>query len=219
MRRLLIVGNSHAACIRAAARHEQNVMVQSVKGDSYDLKEMVEFEPDIVGLCFRGNIHNIFALFEHTVPFTSAGLPLYGVERVSIPKAQVRDHLFSIIRAVKSDARKIHEKFPEARFCYVCAPPPLQVTNDTVKVTKAFEGVAKNGVAPTPLRLLFYNIQTEIYREFAEESGAEFIYPPSEALTDEGLLASEYCANDPTHANHRYGQLMLNKILKWGENG
>lgn len=217
MRKILIVGNSHTVCIKAAAKNVQNVKVVNARVDDMASTEMEAFGPDVVALAFRGNAHNVLSLFEHPVPFTSGGLLDDVGDRVSIPLMQIRDVMNAQVEGMRVDTGRMHKRFPNADFVYICAPPPLEITAAVTNIPRTFRGVMKNGVAPSDVRLLFYDVQTEFFQDLAKHNGAGFIFPPQQALTSEGLLASNYCSNDPTHANIEYGKLVLQQVIDWAE--
>lgn len=215
MRNILIIGHSHINCIKAAAQGVQNVAFINMRVDNFDTKNIMHSRPDFVGLSIRGNAHNVLTLFENPVRFTSGGLQLDKKERVSIPTAQLRAVLYSGLHWIKDNTLRMHARFPDARFAYICPPPPIFATDNVINIPEIFEDVAKNGYAPDELRIFVYNMQTEYYEALADETGAVFIRPPAKALTDDGMLALQYCSHDPTHGNKKYGQMVLQQVMEW----
>ncbi|APE43438.1 hypothetical protein BOO69_08415 [Sulfitobacter alexandrii] len=214
----LVLGMSHTACIARAHQDRpelDNVAVINIgKIEAGEEPAIWPFEPDVVCLSIAGNKHNIMTLFEQPEPFTIAGKQLDDKSRTSIPLAVMKDAIAEKNRGTAKTFNKMHDEFPNAKFIYICAPPPISDTSTIRHLPEFFQKMSVNGYAPNKLRHAVYKLQSDWYEKLAEQNGAHFIPPPAEAVTEDGMLASEFCGGDPTHANRKYGDLVLNQILK-----
>jgi len=110
-------------------------------------------------------------------------------------------------------SEKIRSHYSMSKIIYFNAPPPI--CNErllTAKPEPHFEEVIHRGFAPNQLRLELFNIQTEILAEHALKQGAIFLDSPNEAFDGDGFLSEQYCANDFTHANTAFGNLILKQL-------
>jgi hypothetical protein len=55
-------------------------------------------------------------------------------------------------------------------------------------------------------------LQKRVLETLCEELNIELMLPPSVARDHRGFLASDYYANDATHANYFYGELLLREV-------
>lgn len=68
-------------------------------------------------------------------------------------------------------------------------------------------------IAPPPLRMKIFDVQTDVYTRCAAAFGAVFLEPPAAALTQDGFLDMAFWATaDPTHGNAAYGRLVIDQI-------
>ena len=54
--------------------------------------------------------------------------------------------------------------------------------------------------------------KTTLIAAICKEMGVELIKPPTDTVKKSGFLKEEYYANDATHANAKYGLLVLNQL-------
>jgi hypothetical protein len=162
-----------------------------------------------------GNDHNSIGLIEHPkrFDFLEPGQNVAEIEpdRDLIPydalRAMLQQRLDSYLRWLSELApvfagKKLH----------LCSPPPVPSDEHIRKFPDIFERILNRGVTPARIRAKLYNIHSDIFRECCLKLGVDFIPPPSNALDDDGFLRPEYWNSDPTHANLRYGRLLLKQI-------
>ena len=108
---------------------------------------------------------------------------------------------------------QIHSRFKGANFVHLCSPPPIS-DEDFLKDNwgQYFEKNKGRNFAPADLRMILYNMQSDIYASYAKKLNATFLQPPSSTLDGLGFLAREYWNIDPTHGNTAYGRLVLDQI-------
>lgn len=219
-KRYLIVGMSHTNAIAKAKADRPNLnnvaVINLRKKNAGDGPQEWPFKPDVVCLSIAGNQHNIITLFERPQPFTVGGEVFDSKPRTSIPLQMMKDTINHKNSVNRETITELHSEFPDAEFMYICAPPPISDTSTIRHLPELFEKMSKAGYAPDGLRTAVYKLQSDWYQNVAEENGAAFLPPPAEAVTDHGMLASEYCGGDPTHGNKKYGALVLDQILAFG---
>jgi hypothetical protein len=98
------------------------------------------------------------------------------------------------------------------------APPPPKKDNKFIKTH--FEsrfadlGIENMGPTPAALRLKCWQVQLDCLADLCRDQGIELLKPPQQGLTPQGYLAPRYYAKDVTHANRRYGELVLRQMLE-----
>lgn len=75
-------------------------------------------------------------------------------------------------------------------------------------------GVGWDALALSPpiLRLKLWTTLQDLMRELAQECGALYVPCPKQSQTEKGFLHSCYAYNDVTHANQKYGELMIKEL-------
>jgi hypothetical protein len=219
--KILIVGMSHVAAIRAALSTEQRAQInvvflkadEKIIGPDGRIARPDFGTPSIICLCLAGNVHNIVGLFENPVPLAIANNKGHVVPedsaRFLVPKEMMRSWFSQTHEKVFQLAAAFADTFPNSRMMHLCPPPPIGNTEPILANPGVFADKAHLGIAPRALRMALYELQVWVYRDIAERLSAQFILAPKEACDDDGFLLSEYAVGDPTHANAAYGQLVL----------
>jgi hypothetical protein len=162
-----------------------------------------------------GNDHNSIGLIEHPqrFDFLEPGQDVAEIEpeRDLIPYDALRAMLQ---RRLDSYLRWLSELAPvfAGKKLHLCSPPPVPSGMHIKKFPDVFERIVSRGVTPARIRAKLYNINSDIFREGCSRLGVEFVPPPSMSLDGGGFLRPEYWNSDPTHANVRYGRLLLKQI-------
>ena len=223
--KMLLIGHSHVNCILAGARQNgvgDRVKVINLRRVDIDtlspetVRELLAgFEPEAVCLCLAGNFHNIVGLLENPRPFSigspgSGAVPDIGSDRQMIPRALMRA-LF-LQKAQPELTAKLFAICPDVERLMLNPPPPVADFEHIRNHPGGFADRIEQGPAPEELRLLLYELQTEVYRNLARENGAAFVVPPRRLQTASGFLARTYVNDDPTHGNASYGIEMLSEI-------
>jgi len=88
-------------------------------------------------------------------------------------------------------------------------PPPPQAWLEEKRAEK--RRAEELDLPPAFVRLKLWRLYSEIVQEATERAGAHFVPHPEEAVDDEGFLKEGFSKN-PTHANSRYGALVLDQL-------
>ncbi|WP_343116081.1 hypothetical protein [Ostreiculturibacter nitratireducens] len=224
---ILVVGMSHVEAIDRALddadRRQIRVLalnrepgIFDVKANRLDLSAITGCCPKVVCLSLGGNFHNIFGLLELPQPIRIGDPTLGSVpappKRLFVPHDLMRLHFERRIDRLLSHAEAIHEHFCEARFFYLCAPPPIADETHLARHPGVFRSRLHMGFAPHDLRVALHRLQRDIYAARAARNGAVFLDPPMQACDAGGFLGRDYWANDPTHGNAAYGRLVVDQI-------
>ena len=175
--------------------------------------------PDDIALSMiGGNQHAVFSTIQHPEPFDFAdydGLSEVRSDAQLIPYRVIHDVFARGIR--KGDGKSIESlrKSTRARVVHIIPPPPKRDNEFIEKHHESLfakEGITTHGVSQPDLRLKFWRLQTRILEQFCRELGVEVLMPPAAALDEQGFLAKDFYANDATHANPEYGELLLTEV-------
>jgi hypothetical protein len=103
----------------------------------------------------------------------------------------------------------------KAQIVHLLAPPPKR-ENDYIEehhdTLFAAAGISSLGVSPPGLRMKFWQLQNRAIEEICVELGIETLAPPRDAADPDGFLKRTFYAGDATHANARYGELVLQQL-------
>lgn len=103
------------------------------------------------------------------------------------------------------------------------APPPPKEDNEFIAANFesrfAREGIDEYGPTRPALRLKCWKLQLDCLARLCKELDIGLIHPPGKSVTAEGYLHPRSYAKDVTHANRRYGALVLDQILKFSKTG
>ena len=102
------------------------------------------------------------------------------------------------------------------------APKPLSHIKSCILQDKYFTDIAKSlgveidslVITSDSLRLELWNILAELLANSARELGANFLSAPASSRDAFGMLLPEYSASDVTHANSKYGMLLIEELQK-----
>jgi hypothetical protein len=235
---VLVCGHSHAASILEAsnlqelqAGSEQEISVcysaDWTVGPPGD-KEYWDFVVELsrgrhVVIVWNGNQHNANFMFQTQPNFTIGGTTdsSYAQVAVPVPRAMIKDffkpsfeELSEIIPSLSNAASITLMNGP--------APKPLTHIQDCIKQEKYFTDIAKSlgveidslVITSDSLRLELWNILAELLANSAKELGANFLSAPAASRDAFGLLLPEYWASDVTHANSKYGMLLIEELQK-----
>lgn len=232
---VLLFGDSHAYAIqRAVEKREGKGRVAPLtayrlakikngkqQGDK-SLEEFIEIAgklgpEDIVLSVIGGNQHAVFSTIQHPQPFDffSIGDQAIADGAEVIPYRTLSAVFEKGIRNKDGQSLKALKDATSARVIHVIPPPP-KADNEFIQryheTHFANEGIAAQGVSSAALRLKFWKLQTRLLERVCAELGVEVMMPPAVAVTAQGFLASDFYANDATHANYHYGELILREV-------
>jgi hypothetical protein len=180
-----------------------------------------------IALVWGGNEHNLHYFFQDNSPFDFVSrhvnmlIPSFNL----IPQRRVRQNFnassFDQLRAVLADLAAGSPK----SINLIGTPPPKKdneelrkiIANEPVLVRwvehhgESFDSVR---ITPPYLRLKLWFLLQEMLTEAARCVGGKFVSVPAELQDDDGFLRTEYWHSDVTHANRRYGEVMLRRIIE-----
>ena len=236
--KILVCGHSHAASILEASNllelQTRNVLPISVcysadwaagpPGDQEYWDFVAEVSPGKhVVIVWNGNQHNANFMFQTQPSFTMLDAIDNNSyeEAVPIPRAMIKDffkpsfeELSEIIPSLSNAASITLINGP--------APKPLTHIQSCILQEKYFTDIAKTlGVdigdlvlTSDSLRLELWNVLAELLANTAQKLGANFLGAPALSRDASGLLLPEYWASDVTHANSKYGLLLIEELQK-----
>lgn len=175
-------------------------------------------ENDIVLSMIGGNQHAVFSTIQHPrhFDFFEPG-SVSGIEKgaEAVPYRMLLDFFSSGIHNNDGKSLKALKNSTQARVVHVIPPPPK---GDNAFINQHHEslfvdrGIETHGTSSPSLRMKFWRLQTLVLRRLCAKINVEVILPPSKATDADGFLAPDYYANDATHANAAYGELILRQI-------
>jgi hypothetical protein len=172
-------------------------------------------------LSILGTFHNIIGLMrtgaDYDFMVDEHDKTAEGTQIVRLPHralaAVFRDHFNSTgaVRRICAAA-----KSP----VYLLSSPPPKQSNDFItqkfmrKQARAYRGqsIMDAGLSPPELRMKLWKLEAKLLGQWAEEQGMSFVPAPPEAFNEDGFLSRKFYHEDATHANGRYGALVLEQI-------
>ena len=232
----LLFGDSHTYAVQRAIEKRQGkglpVSVTAYRlakmkagkqqGDT-SLEDFVEIirrltPDDLVLSQIGGNQHAVFSTIQHPQRFDffdpEGRIPVEADVPI-IPFRTLANVFEKGIRNGDGKSLAAIRNATKARVVHIVPPPPKK---DNAFIQRfhethfANEGIASLGVTSPGLRLKFWNLQTSLLEKVCAELGVEMMLPPAGAIDTKGFLATDYYANDATHANFAYGELVLREI-------
>lgn len=231
---ILVVGQSHVAAIRAAAKArreaepdrprtrvihtlEPRYAPETVDGAfgpalAAAIVDQIERHRPRLTSVIGGNAHNALALIRHPRPwdFGYAGEnPTADAE--PIPRELVRA---ALDEALAGDFARLGRFRAFGTFVQVESPPPVRDEAWIAARAEAWftaRGLAARGVAPAPLRLKVWRLACDLVRAEATRLGCAYLPTPAEAQDEDGYLCLDF-AGDATHGNARYGEAVIAAI-------
>ena len=228
--KILVIGNSHtqaikeAIAIRAGSGKpvEDDIEVCWVKlggkgnfGDISREEAMAKVRglgvSDLLVTCLIGTLNNMIGLFNHESPFslavddTGAGGMLPHAKM--IPQAVMRDVFREHV-----EGNEFFQQMADAAGCLVVhfVPPPPKEAFARGGKSRIVDGVAVQlEYAPKRSRLALWKLEEQLVANYLARLKVYHYSVPLHATTPEGFLSPVYHANDATHANAAFGELLL----------
>lgn len=236
---ILVVGQSHVAAIRAAARDRRERdpdrprtrvihtleprYAPEIADDGFTpalsaaLAEQIERHAPLVASAMGGNFHNALALVAHPRPFDfhlSGELSPLPIDPAAepVPEALVRAALEEGLARDRLRLRLLRESV--GPFVHLESPPPLRDDAAIALAADAYfreRGLGERGVAPAGLRRRMWRLNARLFRETVEALGCRYQPVPAEVQDADGFLRPEF-AGDATHGNAAFGEAMLRML-------
>jgi hypothetical protein len=180
------------------------------------LERAARLQPDdVMVISIAGTLHNVLGLLEHDKPFD---VFTRGDESMTLAEGRVvvpENALWDMLKGAMVN-KKIVALRNKAR-CHVChlaTPPPKEDGGFIMALTARYRDrlVAEAGLNPAAIRLKLWKLEMRVLAHLCAGWTMHLMLPPVEAQTPEGFLKPEYYANDATHANAAYGELVLRQL-------
>ncbi len=172
---------------------------------------------DLLAVSIGGNEHNILGLVQHPIPFDmfdkDGSTPLTE-GATCIPYTTLWD-FFETWLMGKTKGRFVElRRATKSRLLVLAPPPPKRDESQILRRPGEFEkaGILEHGISPAPLRAKLWLLQVRVLRALCETLEIGFVPPPSGTVTTDGFLEPQYYADDATHANAVYGELVLRQL-------
>lgn len=240
VKRVIVIGDSHTDAIKRALKsrqllHEENVLIEAYRyarvKNGKSIGDLTEDQVDeaVAGLdlgdmvvsTIGGNQHQTVSLMQHPLAFEFfSGNPeviaRINTDKQLIPYNILYDFFWQGITSGDGKRLRRLKDHSRCQVFHLAPPPPKKDANHILKYHEthfAESGITERGVSPPELRLNMWRLQLEVLKRFTLDYGIELLLPPEESLDVDGYLASEYYANDATHGNRKYGELVLSQLV------
>ncbi|BEV01873.1 hypothetical protein [Novosphingobium olei] len=217
--KILVLGESHATAISRAA---EELSLETIK--AFDVRrgspskkfcrdQYSSLKPEVLVLAFGGTEHNIVGLIEADPKFDFYWPPFsdYCSDRHLLPASALEELLRHRIRSGLDRALDARSAFDCPAFA-LAPPPPFRKVDEMTLLPSAFSGLLEAGITPAPIRRKLYAMGCALMREAYASHGIPLIEAPTAALDEDGYLHRHLWGRDPTHGNHRYGSLVLDRL-------
>jgi len=181
-----------------------------------------------IALSWRGNQHNgdFLLMPDRPLDFVPRSYPdktvLSGAQVV--PEAAIREHFQPSMDELAGILKELGQA-PGRRHLVLGTPAPMhneaeirrRLGREPAFASRASSlglDVATIGITPASVRRKLWYVIQEMMAETAASHGAAFVPSPPGSLDAESFLRLDMSGGDITHANERYGRLMLGQIAK-----
>ncbi|MEP0177282.1 MAG: hypothetical protein ABJH28_03225 [Paraglaciecola sp.] len=228
-RRIVVVGNSHVQSLtNAIAKNAEfnnlfdvywlkvgkaglkngDLAVEDARALVKDLNDN-----DILVFSLLGTVHNSLNLFEHDVPFDFHYSHFdVDINRCIIPKQVIVETIISLSQGMLSLIRDIMGN-TKCRV-YNLPPPPPKDADEMITNFVARKGRLDFKVAPATFRLKMWQLECDVVNELATEESICNLGIPDIVRSKDGFLEPNYYQMDSTHANFKYGNIILKNLTK-----
>jgi hypothetical protein len=224
MIKAVIIGQSHTVCIADALSDldlEGISVVRLRSGDKLNdpnavtIDQAVQFIRDLPG----GTYHNILGLVRPEVEFDFL---LNSSDDVSVGTQLIPHKVFvsAFDQHLETETGVKKIKAAAVGQVHVLSAPPPKQDNEFMmqkllaKWNKPYRGqdIAASGLNSASLRLKLWLLECERLKKWSEGLKMKYVPAPSACLNNDGFLAESYFAADATHANSKYGALVLGLV-------
>ena len=225
---ITIIGMSHTNAIKKAVSElDTSIPFKVINLNLPEYKEkymisgkasqsLAEFcEDSYVFSMVAGNHHNVLGLIEHPkkLDFYMPGdNELKKSDRMILPYNMIYEHISDSLTGALNNITRIKE-MACCRITHISSPPPIYDETHLINNPGIFKEKLHLGITPPDIRKKLYDIHTIVFESYCSKNNIGILKPPSEALDEQGFLQEKYWANNPTHANEKYGKLVVDQIL------
>lgn len=232
---ILVVGQSHVAAIRAAAKLRREAdpdrprtrVIHTLEpryapefdGEGFSatlattIRDQIERHRPLVASAMGGNVHNALSLLAHPRPFDFllSGEPSLPVDPDAEPIAETL--VTAALQAARATDRRRLALLAEIAgpFVHLESPPPVADTAWVATQADSYfrgKGGEVPTIAPAALRHRIWRLHSRIVRAEVAALGGRFLPVPPEALDAGGFLDAAFAA-DATHGNAAYGEAVI----------
>jgi hypothetical protein len=173
---------------------------------------------DVVLSMIGGNQHAVYSTIQHPRPFDflePGGGPTVAEGVELIPYRALSEFFRTGISKGDWKSLEALRNATPARVVHIIPPPPKGDNEFIQRYHESLfarEGIASHGVSSPALRMKFWKLQTRVLEELCKELDIEVMMPPAATLDGDGFLDKRFFADDATHGNPMYGELVLREI-------
>lgn len=234
-KKTLIIGDSHTHAFKRFLKLNSDetsfealtfakIKNEVLVGDELleDIKKRLESQQDDYNAIVSftgGNQHNSVSLIQHKETFSLANKcadAYVGDGLGKLPREALKYIFDKGLRAGDFKKLKSIQESTILPIFHVAATPPKKSTEHILNRPES-DFVRKNivdlGVTDAYLRLEVYKVQMEVTKDLCSELGITFIDLPDKVTDEDGFLAEQYYADDATHANIDFAEVIIS-ILK-----
>lgn len=173
-------------------------------------------------ISWNGNQHNIHFLLDELKPFQIFGFFEESKDAPVVPISQLSELFSPTFQELKATLNL----FPKTSNVVLLGTPPPKsksfidsiLASDKYFFQKATSlGIKSSQIKATSdiLRIAMWQFTQDKTAEVASDLGLKFIPNPNSAVEKRGLLRSEFWSDDITHANEKFGELLLSELLNY----
>lgn len=141
-------------------------------------------------------------------------IPFSLVNKGSRSEEQIFEQITVVMKRMYLPWLKALAEYVASLAAVIVPPPPVQSEPLILSRPGRFaEEFAAHGIMPAHTRLNCWLHQKKLCMEMADACGLDFIELPDEVLCETGFLRDDLYGDNPSHANDRYGELMLRHII------
>lgn len=217
-----------AQAVRMAEQPDVRVLIGTwPHGTDYWDACLVAANSHVIAISWKGNQHNIGFLRAQTPgidfePNSDQEWPSIP-DAYLVPELALRDHFAPSFDALQAFLKRAQRAGLQSNLVLLGSPPPIGDNQVVVRRLRAHpvngKEIAKllaqkdgSPLSPPLLRLKLWDLLQRMTRDIALDYGCHFCPSPSAAIDAEGYLRSEYWSADATHANYKYGELMVDSL-------
>lgn len=237
--RVAVFGDSHTAALLRAQQlpsaagsydHIRIFRLQKEKnGKSVGDADLASFcrhihafgKADFVFSAVGGNQYAVVSTVQGDVEYDFLTSPTdedFSSDRAALmPQRAIATYLEQGVRGTIGPVLAQIRNATKAKVYHLAPPPPKE---DNAFIAANFEnrfaqdGIGEYGPTRPSLRLKCWNIQLDCLARLCAELDIGLVPPPGKSVTEHGFLHPRSYAKDVTHANRRYGALVLDQVLK-----
>ena len=239
---ILVIGQSHIAAIRDAARARREAdperprtrvihtlepqYTPEIESGAFapaledTIRDQISRHAPLVASAMGGNFHNTLTLIRHPRAFdfmlTDEGGPPLADDAEPIALGLVQATLEAGLERDFTRLRLL--RAIAGPFVHLESPPPVRDDGWIAAHADRYfgeRGLASHGVAPAGLRWRIWRLNARLFRARVEALGGRVLAVPAAVQDADGFLRPEY-AGDATHGNAAYGETMLQALEQFG---